>query len=386
MAHGELTGTVVDFNLHGVVGVRLIGAGPDEIKAVERQLGPVQGPLGGPPDIEVTFVDRLPEEPLRHVTFGKNGYSKDHFYILEINKQPVKVAVAFETIGETCRIISERGVPAVPLLLAIANISALKKGYVALHASAFHHEGTGYLVCGWAKGGKTEALLSFGRNGARYVGDEWMWLSRDGERILGIPENIRLWEWHLEFVPQAKRQLRLEKKLVFKGIHLMEALERGLRSVGLGRAFPVKLLGEMLPAFRRQLNIVLSPKKIFGEKFGPFEGVADKVFLMASHQSPGIVIERVSPDFIVDRMVSSIEFEMLPFKEHYLAYKFAFPHRSNPFLEGIAKRQREALASALAGKETYIALHPYPVALPALFRAMQQVGQADGRLSREAGE
>lgn len=376
MAHGELTGTVVDLNLHGVVGIRLIGTGPDEIAAVERQLGPVQGPLAGPPDIEVTFVDSLPEESLRHVTFGKNGYSKDHFYILESNKHPVRVAIAFETIGETCRIVSERGVPSVPLLLAIANISALKKGYVALHASAFHHEGTGYLVCGWAKGGKTEALLSFGNHGARYVGDEWMWLSRDGDRILGVPENIRLWEWHLEFVPQAKRQLRLEKKLVFKGVHLMEALERGLRSVGLGRTFPVKLLNEMLPAFRRQLNIVLSPKKIFGERFGPFEGVADKVFLMASHESPEIVIERVSPDFVVDRMVSSIEFELMPFMEHYLAFKFAFPDRVNPFLEGLAARQREVLADALKGKETFIALHPYPVSLPSLFREIYRAAHA----------
>lgn len=66
-----------------------------------------------------------------------------------------------------------------PLLIALVNATALSKGVLPLHASAVTFEGTGPLVAGWSKGGKTEALLSFMRRGALYVGDEWVYLSAD---------------------------------------------------------------------------------------------------------------------------------------------------------------------------------------------------------------
>ena len=80
-----------------------------------------------------------------------------------------------------------RGLPAIPLLVPIVNLTALANGALPLHASAFVHRGTGVVATGWSKGGKTEALLAFSANGARYVGDEWVYVAADGSRVSGIP-------------------------------------------------------------------------------------------------------------------------------------------------------------------------------------------------------
>ena len=41
----------VDYDLHGLAGVRLLDAAPGDAKAVDRQLGPIRGPLQREPDL-----------------------------------------------------------------------------------------------------------------------------------------------------------------------------------------------------------------------------------------------------------------------------------------------------------------------------------------------
>ena len=50
-----------DFDLHGAVGVRLVGATAGDLAAVRRQLGPIERPLVREPEIEIAYVDRLPD-------------------------------------------------------------------------------------------------------------------------------------------------------------------------------------------------------------------------------------------------------------------------------------------------------------------------------------
>ena len=50
----------VDYDLHGLAGIRLIDASAGDVAAVTRQLGPIQASLTREPDIIIRFVDRLP--------------------------------------------------------------------------------------------------------------------------------------------------------------------------------------------------------------------------------------------------------------------------------------------------------------------------------------
>lgn len=360
----------IDYDIHGRVGIRLLDPAPGDAEAVAKQLGPLRRSLSREPDILIRFVDHLPITGLRHLTLHDNGFTDDGFFVLRSNKKAAKVKIALDQIGKQCEIVCESGLRAVPLLLAILNLTMLAKDCVSLHASGFVYNGTGIVVTGWAKGGKTESLLSFAAHGARYVGDEWILLSADGQHMYGIPEIIRLWDWHLENLPEVRQQVKRESLLLFKAIHGLDHFQQSLNG-RLGNTFPAKLLREAMPAIKRQLNVRVDPKIIFGDRFGPFAAKPEKIFLGLSHADPETIVEAVDPSIIAKRMVASIRFEQMPFMEHYLAYKFAFPDRKNDFLEHVHELQYDLLRRALAGKEAYVVRHPYPVSFHDLYTRMR---------------
>ena len=164
---------VVDLDLHGILGIRLIDPSAGDIAAVVGQVGAVPRPLSNEPEVVVRFVDRvrLPSG-VRFIGLDDAAFDDDRFYVLRgKGRARTAVQVAFEGIGERCEIVCESGTRHVPLLVAIVNMTALSKGFLPLHASAFAYDGTGVLVMGWTKGGKTETLLAFMANGAAYIGD-----------------------------------------------------------------------------------------------------------------------------------------------------------------------------------------------------------------------
>ena len=361
----------IDYDIHGVVGVRLIKPSPSDAAAVARQLGPLRRPLLREPDITLRFVESLATPDLQYVELEKNGFARDGFYLLQSGKRRARVRLAFDQIGRKCEIVCESGLRAVPLLLSIVNLTALQKGCVPLHASAFEYKGTGILLAGWSKGGKTEALLAFAAHGARFIGDEWILLEGSGERMYGIPENIRLWDWHIESLDHVRVQMPYSKRLLFRSVRWLDRMQERVHKNGLGHFLPLGLMREAMPALKRQLNVQVEPEKLFGTGLGPFAGKPEKVFFLTSHQDRRISIEPTDALEVARRMAASVHHEELRLFADYLAYKFAFPERRNELIEHAAELQRDLLCEALAGKEAYWVRHPYPVALNQLYEAME---------------
>jgi hypothetical protein len=195
-----------DFDLHGIVGVRVVSSRAEDVRVVRRQLGLPATTLDREPDITVRFVEELTSAPLTHVGRLDTAYAPDLGFVVQRGRgsEATRTLVPFDRIGKGPELVCERGVPAVPHLLAIINLTALANGVLPLHASAFNLGGRGFLVTGWAKSGKTETLLAAARRGARYVGDEWVYLTQDGG-MFGLPEPIRLWAWHLDQFPDLWR-------------------------------------------------------------------------------------------------------------------------------------------------------------------------------------
>ncbi|MFQ5649798.1 MAG: hypothetical protein ACE5IY_07635 [bacterium] len=365
------TDAIIEYDIHGLVGIRLVNPTEKDAAAVARQLGPLRGDLVREPDIIVRFVRHLPLDDLHYLGLNKVGYDQNGFYILRSSKKDVRVRLAFDQIGERVEILCQSGVKSVPHLLAILNLMLLKKDVVALHASAFVFDGTGIIVTGWAKGGKTEALLSFAAHGGEYVGDEWIYLSADGERMYGIPENIRLWDWHLDNLPHLKGKLNFEKKALFGTVHALDRMQRRLPEAGLGNAMPLKFLREAMPALRRQLNVQLPPQVIFEKCSETFSARPDRVFMLISHAGPEYSVEPVEASEIARRMIASLQFELMPFMESYTAFKFAFPEKASEFVETAHEWQSEILSRALENKQAYVVKHPYPLSFEALYDAMR---------------
>lgn len=358
----------MDFNIHGLVGIRLVNATADDVAAVARQLGSMKGAITGEPDITIRFERHIELANLRLLGLNFSGFTDDGYYIVYNKKAPAKVRIPFDEIGGPCEIVCESGLRAVPLLIAILNLTLLKKNCVALHASAFVYQDIGILTTGWSKGGKTEAMLAFSHNGARYVGDEWVILTRDGEKMYGLPEPITTWDWHLEELPKFRNKVKSSKFRLFRAIRFLERVSRNrlVKASAFG-----KMLGAAMPALKRQLNVNIPPEKLFGVSGNDLVGRPDKVFFVMSHASQEIAISRTDPLEIAQRMVASLEYEFEPIREHYYAYKFAFPGHRNEHIENASQLQLEILSEALKGKEAYTALHPYPVSLTRFFEAMR---------------
>jgi len=360
----------VDYDIHGLVGVRLVAPSPTNVAAVNAQIGPPSLRALRRSDIVVRYVDRLAGQ-LRYVDLGKTASSEAGFIVFSEEEAKGKVSIPFEQIGSECEILCERSVGWIPLLIPIINLTALKKhGCVPIHASAFVHQGTGVLVTGWVKSGKTEALLAFSQNGATYVGGEWVLLSSDGTTMYGLPGTFRMWDWH-------RRQLSRLQQIggnagIFRLIRFLDAAQRVMPEAWL-RLGPLKLLRDGMPALRRQLNFRVEPKAIFGHRCGSLTGHPDKIFIGMVHSEDRILIEPAETPTVADQLACAMEFELTSLMSHYRGFKFAFPGMRNEFLETVHDVLRHALQEALATKEIYMLYHPYPVSFDDLYQAMKKV-------------
>ncbi len=370
-------GSPVDFNLHGFVRVRLLDATPQDVAVIARQLGPIQDEPTGQADITIRFVDRLEVgSPLRSIGLNDAAFSDDAFLVLKgKHHAQVRVQIPLDRVGqEGCTILCQRPLPAVPLLIALVNLVALGKGVLPLHASAFVYRGQGIMATGWAKGGKTETLLAFAERGAQYIGDEWIYLSPGGERMYGIPEPIRLWQWHLDEMPRYRSLISGQKRAQLRGLRLaVNALERGVVNGPVPSSAAKRLGVRVASVLKRQLNVQIPPRMLFGVDGLPSSHRLDKVLFVVSHDSDQVALEQASPEEIAQRMVFSLQEERTELLSYYRKFRFAFPERTNPLLEEAEAIQRELLGKALAGKECYQLVHPYPMSIPSLYDAVAPI-------------
>jgi hypothetical protein len=361
----------VDFDVHGLAGIRLVDASPGDAEAVRSQLGPLERPLAADPDITIRFVDQLGlDEPLVYIGAGEAAFAGDAFLVLRSrHKVPARVLIPMDRIGESIEIVCERGLPAVPLLVPILNFTLLARGSLPLHAGAFRYAGSSIVVTGWSKGGKTETLLAFLEHGAEYVGDEWVYLDADGTRTAGIPEPIRLWDWHLGQLPARRRLVGTADRLRLGGIDVLGRVERRLPS-SIRRMPPGRALTRLMPVLDRQRYVDVPAEDIIGRPLGRLTAGFDRLFFLVSWSARDVAVEPVDPDDVARRMVASLQHERLDFMAYYWKFRFAFPGRASEIVERAEEVERDRLRRALAGKPAFRVGHPYPVSLEALYDAI----------------
>lgn len=362
----------IDYDLHGLVRLRLLDADPADAAAVDRQLGPLRAEVSGRPDIVIRFVDRLETHGREHLLgAGDAAFTDDAFIILRAKyKARARVALRLDRIGDQPEFTCERGVPAVPYLIPVLNLTALAGETLPLHAAAFEQAGIGVVVTGWSKGGKTESLLAFAARGARYVGDEWVYLPPPGDRVMGIPEPVRLWDWHLAQLPIARRRAG---RAALARVALWQAATRaatGGRRLLPSRSGAGRMVDRVLPLLAAQRHLDLAPATLFGRTERPASGPFDHLFFVASVDGPGIRTEPIDPLEVAERMVHSLQYERLDFLAVYERFRFAFPGARVALIEEAEERQRRLLRARFAGKPAVLVEHPYPMALDDLYRAM----------------
>ncbi len=366
-------GSAADFDLHGRVGVRLLGASAPDVAAVRRQLGPIDRPLDRPPEIEIEYVERLPADgPRRLISRDDAAFDASTFVLLRGRfKAPVRVAIPLDRVGGPCRIVAERGVGPIPLLVPIVNVTALGQGLIPIHASAFRSDGRSVLVTGWAKGGKSEVLLSFAARGATYVGDEWIYLADGGSRMLGLPEPIRLWDWQLRMMPEfAARVSRKQRARIASTRALGGALGAIAGAPVVNRTAGGRTIRRARPYIDRQLDVQVPPARLFDGRIVTDGAPLDRIVFVESGEDERIVVEPIDGVEVARRMVHSVRHEWLDLWTAYLKWLYAFPGRPNPILETLEERLSDGLTTALAERPAVLLRHPYPPHIPALAEAL----------------
>jgi hypothetical protein len=367
------SGPTIDFDLHGAVGIRLRGPSSADSAAVRRQLGPIERPLEREPEIVIDYVDRLPSDgPLRSIGRDDAAFDGSSFVLLRGRfKAAVRVAIPFDRVGGPCRIVAEHGVGPIPLLVAMVDLTALGRGLLPIHASAFVHRGRGVLVTGWAKGGKSELLLAFAARGASYVGDEWVFLADDGARMVGLPEPIRLWDWQLRAMPEFAARISRGQRA-----RLTATRTLGLAVGGAARA-PIlrgtaggRTLRRARPYVDRQLDVQVPPARLFDGRIVA-EAPLDQIVFVESVAGAEVTVSQIDGAEVARRMVHSIRYEWLDLWTAYLQWRYAFPERPNPILEGLESTLVERLHQALDGRPAIDLRHPYPPDIRALADAVE---------------
>lgn len=354
----------ITYDLHGILGVRLTDADESDARAVDRQLGPIRGPLPDGPIIDVRFVDHLEVGSMRLTGIRESGHDGMRFVVLRSShKVPARIAIPVLDAGGPIEIVVERGAPAVPLLIALINLTALAGDVVAIHAAAFVHENRGILVTGWSKGGKTETLLAFLRSGAAYVGDEWIYVRPDG-MMSGIPEPIRLWQWHLDQLDEVWARLPVSERVRLRALATAYGVLRAMGGrLGLARR-AAKTLGGQRYTDAAHHRVLGSAAKVAG----PVR--VDAVVLVSSTTAATVGVRRATATDVVNRIVHSLAYERRELVARAWEQRFAEPGRRSTLLDNSLTRERALLRAAIGDRPVLALDHPYPVEIDALYRSL----------------
>ncbi|MCB1179086.1 MAG: hypothetical protein H6627_07720 [Calditrichae bacterium] len=348
----------IDYDIHGIVGIRLINPTQTDADFIDDKLNKFRKNLERDPDIVFSFKENLDLGPFNYLGLDAL-FTEDSFYAVS-KKENLKIKIPFDTIGDKSEFIVESGSYDIPWLFDIINLTFLKKKFIPMHSTAFMMNNSGIMVIGWSKGGKTESLMAFANHNAHYVGDEWIMLSGDGSKMYGIPVPICLWEWQFEHIPKLLPKIGIQRKILFKGIHFLNYIHKLIKKSALERSFIASIFNKALPPFNKQLNIRVTPEKIFQERQKSSANL-DKIILSFSHNSHDYKLIESDYKELAKHAFYSNTYEQSEFLNMYRAYKFAFPEGKNDFLENINEFQYSLIMEAFKNKETYKFFHPYPL-------------------------
>ena len=199
-AVGAQSSVPVEYDLHGIVGVRLLGASESDVAAGHGSARSDPGRLDRDPDV-VTGSSTASASNLRFLGREEAGRPTTRFLVLRSRKARARVQIPVEAIGGRCEIVCESGRTAGAAIDPIVNVTALAKGVVPVHARGVYPRGSGVLGDRLGEGGQTESLLGFMSQAPSTSATSGSYVSADGRRLRGIPEPVRVWDWHLDDLP-----------------------------------------------------------------------------------------------------------------------------------------------------------------------------------------
>jgi hypothetical protein len=285
----------VDFDIHGLVGIRLIDPPPRVEAAAERNLSSLRAALLREPDVTVRFVKKLPAPSLLIPGQRKYGLANNAFFIFMDQPQGAKVQIPFDRLGSPCEIVCEDGIEEVPLLVDLIRALALNKDCAPIHGSAFLYKEESFLVTSWAKGGKTTAMLGFLSLGAKFVADDCVLLSGDGQSMYGLPTALEVSGRHLSAMPSLRDKMNLRERVQMEAMGRLRKTRNTWMSLVSPRGATQRVWNKVVPALRGRWSVLIPVHKAFGNNMELRAPAPGKIFVLARHESPTITVAPARP-------------------------------------------------------------------------------------------
>jgi hypothetical protein len=362
----------VDFDVRGLIGVRLLDGSESDVASVRRQLGSSTGALGRIPDVVIRFVEQLPLQGATLVASRGSAFTEEGFLIVQEPKSGLKAQIPLWELGGPCEIVCESGVRSVPLLMDAVKLASLKKGLVPLPAAAFEHEGVGVLVAGGPRSGKTTSMLAFARHGGLFVADDLAFVRSDGREMFGLDTAVTVAASQLAELPGAGAALSPRERGRLGLYQRLDSVRRWAAEDAPEGSLRARLSERVAGPLSEKLLLDCRPAALFGEAVVP-SSEPRQVFLTLGHDAPDIRVKGVTSEELVDRVANLLQADDLPLLSRHLDYRMAALGQPHAFIDGAHELRRSLLERAFAGKEAFVIRRPPGVHLEALFRAMTRV-------------
>jgi len=206
--------------------------------------------------------------------------------------------------------------------------------------------------------------------GASYIADEWTIVGAEHQAICGLQGLTHLWSWHLRYVPRYWDRLPSSARTRFRLLRVYQRLYRTAPLISRGRSWPFQMMRRlsMEGGVKRAGLVRTSPRTVYAGKVWEGETTLDHVFLVnLVHDSTHLVSTPAND--VATRVVASLADEHAEMLAGYNMFRFAFPERANPLIDGARDRELQLLTQAFAGVPAHELRHPYGSPLHQLFDA-----------------
>ena len=360
----------IDYDFHGILGLRLVDPNLSFAKWVGAELKPLASSASAiDPDVSVVRADSGVTSDARF-SLGNAGDYQECVYSdseLWVRSDGEFLSIPFEALGKRCEIRYTGGFRARRAwryVRPILQIGLLAKGSLAVHASSMIYRDKGILLAGWAESGKTEALLGFLMDGASMISDKWTIVSEQGDAIYGFPSRITMRDWVPKYLPEVleiltpgqKRRLRIGGAMAAMATRALQSA-RGIDSVA--------MVSEILrPALDTGRTVTIDQSQLEalggGDAKAATQAPFDKLFLLLPSDRRDVQVQPSSGAEASRRLSECASYERRHLFGLYSKFKYAIPGAPPTALDDAKEREESMLQRVLATKEVYQVLAPFP--------------------------
>lgn len=259
-------------------------------------------------------------------------YDKDGFGFIDINKNCIYVDLSTQSVYKIKVYGSFNPSKLWDILFDQIKYILLTKDIATIHASAFYKDGTNFIISGWDGSGKTSILLYQVENGATFLGDDRVFISKKGE-VFPLYSKIKLYPNELLHLKSYKKKISTSNKIK---TFIPEICEKIIANSSIKIA--VRLANLINNIYRRLFSNYI---EIF----------IKKEVLPSVNKNKFVVIrngEKTQEDIVdIANIVANTMADELDLIKRYNTYRFYPGSKENQFAEEYSKRLHSILSKGL---------------------------------------